>query len=109
MMKTMTESEYLQLASSSLAKAIECRQRIRMDLAGPEISNTTLKYALEQTCKLLAYVSQAREALERIQTARGVAIAQELARKRLADPAYTPSINEVADNPDAFLDGFREG
>jgi len=72
-------------------------------------SESDIAYALEQIGKMLAYASEARQELERVEVARGVANASELARKRLADPAYTPSINEVADGPDAFLDGFREG
>ena len=108
-MNGFQQGQCMRKASLLLAKAVECRQRIGLDLDSDEFSNVALKYVLEQVQRMCAYASEARAELEKIQVARGVAIAQELARRRLEDPSYTPSINEAADNMNSFMEGFREG
>jgi hypothetical protein len=68
-----------------------------------------LDYSLVQLATAFAYLSAAREMMEKIVAQGNAEKLEAMARARLADPAYTPSIEEALANPDSFMDGFREG
>ena len=93
----------------TIAKIWDALRRTNDGLQVHPLNSGSLDYTLKQLAFVMAYASEIREALEKLQAKRGEAAVQELARRRLADKSYTPSINEVLDNPDGFLDGFREG
>jgi hypothetical protein len=97
-----------QLAKAELSKAEDAISRAKDGLDVDALGETSLRYTLDQIAKAMAWMSATRQILEAFQAQMGFAKAEELARRRLADPAYTPSINEILDNPDGFLEGFRE-
>ncbi len=94
---------------TQIVKTLDALRRASDGLGVEPLGTGSLAYTLQQFALVLAYVSEAREALENLQARRGEAAVEELARRRLADKTYTPSVNEVLYNPDGYMEGFREG
>jgi len=108
----MTQLQILQLVEDGRKDAflaIDELERCRGALEMEQFSMQPIDYALKQATMALAWASQVRHSLETIKAHRDYLLSCELERARVADPTYTPSIKEVLENPDAFLDGFREG
>jgi hypothetical protein len=65
-------------------------------------------YALDQLTAAMAFASAARQAMEEEQSRCNHESQLETARRRLCDPAYTPLVEEVFEDLDSFMEGFRE-
>jgi len=96
-------------ARAEIRKAADALSRALDGLDVSELDDTSLRYSNDQITKALAWASAAREALEGLISLRGMEHARDLARRRLADPAYTPSAKEAILDMDGFMEGFREG
>jgi len=108
----MNQMQILQLvedAKKDAFLAIDALERTRGALDMEKFSMQPIDYALKQATMALGWASSVRHSLETIKAHRDYQLSCELERARLADPTYTPSVNEVLENPDAFIDGFREG
>lgn len=95
-----------QKAVSAVYCAMDSLERINGILTYGNISPEDMRYAAQQIALALAYASQARELLENELARIGMENFAELQRKRLSDRSYTPSINEVSEDPDSFIDGL---
>lgn len=107
----MNGGEFLKLQhryESLLRMSSDALQRSKDGLRYSAAGDFDGVYSSLQLARAFAWLSEARELLERNQAASCSAAALELEKQRVADPTYTPSLNEAADNVTKFVDGFRQ-
>lgn len=95
-------------SASNCRRAEDAMRRACDGIDGDALSAVGIVYALKQLALAMGWASAARDKLERVVAYQGACLAEEMARSRIADQAYTPSVHEVLRNPSGFMDGFRE-
>jgi len=107
-MKTCISESAIKEALKSLLLAVEAERKCSRYLSTGNTNDVLIVGALNALAESFALLSTARSILELEHQWASCADAEEQLRRRLADPAYTPTVAEVLEDPVSFVEGFRE-